>query len=200
VRGIIDNPWASFGVGLAAAAVILLAWLATAGSDWVLLLSFLLRFAHVLAAMVWVGLVFFVNFVQLIALQGADDQQRGFLGKAVIPQVALWFRHASTVTVASGALLLVAAGYAMPAYVYGSDVFVPPGRAALLWGGVLGGLVMWMLVHMYIWPSLQVALGLRPGDAAAKTAARARVALFARLNLIIALPVTFAMLAAAHLA
>ena len=200
MRSIIDNPWASLSAGAAAAAAVLVAWLVAAGSDWVLLLSFIVRLLHVLAAMVWIGLVFFVNFVQLVALQGADDNERGFLAKAVIPQVALWFRHASTVTVATGALLLVAAGYVMPVHVYGSDVFVPQGRAALLWGGVLGGLAMWMLVHMYIWPSLQVALGLRPGDAAAKTAARARVLLFARLNLVIALPVTLAMLAAAHLA
>ena len=200
MRSIIDNPWASLGAGVAVAAAVLIAWLVAVGSDAVLLLSFLVRLLHVLAAMVWVGLVFFVNFVQLAALQGADDQQRGFLAKAVIPQVAAWFRHASTATVATGAILLVAAGYVMPAHVYGADVYVPPGRSALLWGGALGGLVMWMLVHMYIWPSLQVVLGLRPGDASAKAAARARVALFARLNLIIALPVTLAMLAAAHLA
>ena len=43
------------------------------------LFAFLMRLLHVLAAMVWVGLIFFVNFVQLIALQGADDQARGFL-------------------------------------------------------------------------------------------------------------------------
>ena len=41
--------------------------------------SFLVRLLHVLAAMVWVGLIVFVNFVQLVALQGADDQARGFL-------------------------------------------------------------------------------------------------------------------------
>ena len=64
---------------------------------------------------------------------------------------------------------------------------------------MLGGLVMWMLVHMYIWPSLRLALGLRPGDEAAKAAARERVRLFARLNLLIAVPVTLAMVAAAHL-
>ena len=76
---------------------------------------------------------------------------------------------------------------------------MPPSRAWLLGSGVLGGLAMWMFVHMYIWPNMQVVLGLRPGDADAKARARASVVMFARLNLILAVPVTLAMVAAAHL-
>jgi len=58
---------------------------------------------------------------------------------------------------------------------------------------------MWMFVHMYVWPNMQVVLGMRPGDDATRAAARARVMLFARLNLILSLPVVLAMVAAAHL-
>jgi hypothetical protein len=58
---------------------------------------------------------------------------------------------------------------------------------------------MWMFVHMYIWPSMQIVLGLRPGDAAAKARAEARITGFARVNLILAVPILLAMLAAAHL-
>jgi uncharacterized membrane protein len=58
---------------------------------------------------------------------------------------------------------------------------------------------MWMFVHMYIWPNMQLVLGMRPGDDGAKAQARARVVLFARLNLVLSLPVVFAMVAAAHL-
>jgi uncharacterized membrane protein len=199
VRQILDNPRASLGAGLGIAAVVLCIWVATAGADGFGLVAFLIRFVHVLAAMVWIGLVFFVNFVQLVALQAADEQVRGFLHKAVVPNVAWWFRHASTVTVASGALLLVTAGYVFPMLAYGTGVYVPPARALLIWSAVLAALAMWMFVHMFIWPSMQVVLGLRPGDANAKAQARARVATFARLNLIIAVPVTLAMVAAAHL-
>ena len=199
MRSIIDNPRAALGAGLALTAVVLLAWLIVAGADGLGLFSFLVRLLHVLGAMVWVGLVFFVNFVQLVVLRTADDQARSFLHKAVVPSVAWWFRHASTVTVASGVLLLVLAGYLLPTLVYGTSVYVPPGRALLLWGGVVGSLAMWMFVHMYIWPNMQVVLGLRPGDDAAKSQARARVVLFARLNLVLSLPVVFAMVAAAHL-
>jgi uncharacterized membrane protein len=199
MQGIFDSPRASLGVGIAIAAAMILGWLVAGGVDALGFVSFLMRFLHVLSAMVWIGLVVFVNFVQLVALQTADDHGRGFLGKNILPQVAWWFRHASTATVATGVVLLVTMGYVLPTLVYGSEVHVPTGRAVVLWSGVLGGLVMWMLVHMFIWPSMQVVLGLRPGDAAAKTQARARVLTFARLNLVLAVPVVLAMIAAAHL-
>lgn len=196
---ILGNPRAALTIGLAVAAAMLAVWLVLEGVGALTLVSFLLRFLHVLAAMIWIGLIVFVNFVQLVALQSASDAERSFMHKAVVPYVAWWFRHASTVTVASGVILLVFAGYLLPVLVYGTGVFVPPARSALLWGGVLGALAMWMFVHMYIWPNMQVVLGLRPGDAKAKAEARARVVTFARLNLILAVPVTFAMVAAAHL-
>jgi uncharacterized membrane protein len=199
MQSIIDNPRAALGAGLVLTAVMFLAWLIAAGSDVLGLLSFLVRLVHVVAAMIWVGLVFFVNFVQLVVLRTADEAGRSFLHKAVVPSVAWWFRHASTLAVASGVLLLVLAGYLLPTLVYGTSVYVPPTRALLLWGGVVGALAMWMFVHMYIWPSMQVVLGIRPGDDDAKARARARVVLFARLNLVLSLPVVFAMVAAAHL-
>jgi uncharacterized membrane protein len=199
MQPIIANPRASLWAGLALAAAVLLIWLVTAGADGFGVFSFLVRLLHVLAAMVWIGLVFFVNFVQLVALQSADGQAREFLHKAIVPDVAWWFRHASTVTVASGVILLMTTGYLLPTLVYGAGVYVPPSRAWLIGSGVLGALVMWMFVHMYIWPNMQVVLGLRAGDADAKALARSRVILFARLNLVLTVPVTLAMVAAAHL-
>ena len=197
MRQIIDTPKASLLAGCALAVVLLVIRLVAADS--VEVFSFLVRLLHVLAAMVWVGLIVFVNFVQLVALQGADDQVRGFFAKSVIPQVAAWYRHASTLAVATGAILLVTSGYLLPSLAYATEVGTPPARAVLLWAGVLGGLAMWMFVHMYIWPNVQVMIGLRVGDAEAKARARDKVVLFARLNLILAVPVTLAMVAAAHL-
>ena len=197
MRQIIDTPKASLIAGCILAVVLLVARLIAA--DAVEVFAFLVRLLHVLAAMVWVGLIVFVNFVQLIALQGADEPVRGFFAKSVIPQVAAWYRHASTLAVATGAILLVTAGYLFPSLTYATEVATPPVRAALLWAGVLGGLAMWMFVHMYIWPAVQVAIGLRIGDAEAKARARDKVLLFARLNLVLAVPVTLAMVAAAHL-
>ena len=197
--GIIDNPRASLLTGVALAGLVLVVALMAGETDRLSLLAFLVRLIHVLAAMVWVGLIFFVNFVQLVALKGADEGARGVIHTAIVPHVAWWFRHASTLTVLSGALLLLLAGYLVPALIYGTSVYVPAAKAIVLWTAVLGALAMWMFVHMYIWPNMQVVLGLRPGGAEAKNEARRRVILFARLNLIIVVPVVLGMIAAAHL-
>ena len=199
MQSIIDSPRATLAVGAAIAAAVLVVWLIAAGADGLALTAYLVRLGHVVAAMVWIGLIVFVNFVLLVALGTADEAPRSFLHKAVVPRVAWWFRHASTVTVITGILLLILSGYLLPALVYGAGVFMPPARVLLLWGAVVAALAMWMFVHMYIWPSMRIALGLRPGDAAAKARAEARITGFARLNLILAVPVLLAMLAAAHL-
>lgn len=194
-----DSPKKAAIAGLALAAAVLVVWSAIAGVDGRSLLSFLFRLAHVLAAMVWVGLIVFINFVQLEATRLGDDTTKTVLHTSVAPQVALWVRHASTFVIVTGAVLLLLAGYLLPGLVFGTDVYVPPSRALLLWLGVAAAFVMWMFVHMYIWPNMQVVIGLRPGDAAAKQAARARVIKYSRLNLLLALPVTLVMVAAGHL-
>ena len=199
VRRIIENPWAAAATGIVIAALLGAFWLIAAGADPLGAVSYLLRIVHVLAAMVWVGLIVFVNFVQLKAIQDVDDAGRAAILNVIAPRVAWWYRHASTVVVASGALLLVTTGYAFEAWVFGASVYIPPLRSLMLWIGIILALAMWMFVHMYIWPALQVVIGLRPGGAGAVTAARERVRLFARWNLILVIPVTFVMVAAPHL-
>ncbi len=195
----LDRPWASFAVGLICAALLLAVWLGAAGSDALGVVSLVVRYAHVLAAAVWIGLIAFVNFILLAALRSTDEAGRDFLNRLLVPGVLAWLRHASTATVAAGAVLLGTAGYIFPTLIYGSGVYVPPAREILLWVGVIGALVMWMFVHMYIAPSLMVIVGTRPADAETKARARARVTHLARVSLIIVTPVLLAMLAAAHL-
>ncbi len=62
----IDTPQAALTAGLVLAAVMLLGWILFAGADGFSLTLLLVRLVHVLAAMIWIGLVFFVNFVQLV--------------------------------------------------------------------------------------------------------------------------------------
>lgn len=183
----LNDPVRSLLAGLAIAALALAAWLVFQPVDPRALVSVLLRFIHVLSAMVWVGLIFFVNFIQFKALEEADDVSRGAIAKGIVPRVALAFRHASHLTVLSGALLLVTTGYLL------GDL--PLARTLMLAFGALGGLIMWVLVNLVIWPGLKVVLGQTGGDA---SQARATVKRYARLNLVLMILVTFAMIAAAH--
>lgn len=173
--------------------------IAVGGVDALGLTSFVLRAVHVVAAMVWVGMIWFVNFVQHPAVMGADDAGRGTLMRLVVPNVAWIFRHASHLVLLSGVLLLLPTGYVLASWVFGAPIFLPPVKVALLWSAAAGAFAMWALVHHAIWPNLQVVLGQRAGDAEAKAAARAKVALYARANLFLAIPVTVLMVAAAHL-
>ena len=142
----------------------------------------------------------FVNFVQMKALEEADEASRSAISKWIVPHVAAGLRHASHLTVLSGSLLLILAGYLFGEWVYSSAAYMPLPRVLMLVAGALGGLVMWAFVNFIIWPSLKIALALTASDAAGKARARQTVKRYARLNLVLALPVAFAMVAAAHLA
>jgi len=194
----LSDPVRSFFAGLAIAALALAAWLVFEPVDPRALVSVLLRFVHVLSAMVWVGLIFFVNFIQFKALEEADDASRGAIARGIVPRVAAAFRHASHLTVLSGALLLVATGYLLGGLALSSPIYLPLARTLMLAFGALGGLIMWLLVNFVIWPGLKVVLG-QTGGAVAKAQARSTVKRYARLNLVLMIPVTFAMIAAAHL-
>lgn len=185
--------------GIVVTLLAIAAAVAADGADRLGLISFVLRAIHVVAAMVWVGMIWFVNFVQHAAVTGADDAGRGTLMRLVVPNVAWIFRHASHLVLLSGLLLTLPTGYLLGSLVFGAPVYVSLVKSLLLWGAAAGAVAMWAFVHMIIWPNLQVVLGQRPGNAEAKAAARAKVALYARANLLLAVPVTVLMVAAAHL-
>ena len=186
-------------LGLILCALILALWLFGSTVDVLGLTSFLFRWLHVLAGIVWVGMIWFVNFIQLVAVGEADDAGRAALMKLVVPRVALTFRRASHLTLLSGLALLITTGYIFDRWVFLSAVYIPAWKSALLWSGVAAAIVMWAIVHMVIWPSLRILTGEATADDAAKAAARARVHTWARVNLVLAIPVTFVMVAAAHL-
>ena len=196
---LLDSPVRALIAGLVVAGLMLAAWLLTGPVDSYGLISVLLRFVHVVAAMAWIGLIFFVNFVQLTALEEADEAARSAIANWIVPRVAAGFRHASHLTLLSGALLLISTGYLLGEWFFSSSIYIPPQRTAMLTAGALGGIVMWAFVNFVIWPSLKIVLGQTAGDADAKALARQTVKRYARLNLVLAVPVTFAMVSAAHL-
>jgi uncharacterized membrane protein len=186
-------------VGLALSLLILVLWVAIGGIDRIGLVSFLLRWIHVLGAIVWVGLIFFVNFIQFSALEKADDAGRRTILSSIAAPVGKSFQHASHLTILSGILLLVTSGYLLDRIVFTSTVYIPPLRNLLLWGGVVGGLLMWAFVQFVITPNLRIVLGATSADAVGIARAREQVRTFARINLLLAMPVTFVMVAATHL-
>jgi hypothetical protein len=186
---LLATPERALAAGIAAMLAVLLVALAQGVLDWSGAGIILVRTAHVLLAMVWVGLIWFVNRVQLDVLRDADDADRAAVLRWIVPRVAVQFRHAATWTVVSGVVLLVAMGYFSRA---------PSGAALWLWIGSALGLVMLGFVHGKIAPALRVVLDTTLTDASRKAAARETVRFYARANLVLAMVVTLAMLVAAH--
>lgn len=200
MKTMLASPQNALLLGVGITAGILLLWLATGGVDMIGFVSVLLRVTHVAAAMIWIGMIWFVNFIQLAAIQQADDQSRGPLMRLIVPKVAATFLHASTITVLSGLLLLISTGYLFDRLVFSTVVYVSTPKALMLWAGVAVGVVMMGFAHGIIRPNLRIVLGEVPGDIDTVARARQKVATFARLNLVLALPVTFVMIVASHFA
>ena len=199
MKDTLASPVRSLVLGCLIALALVVAWATTSRVDGLDLAAFALRWLHICGAIVWIGMIWFVNFIQLVAIAEADAPGRAAIMKHIVPRVALTFRQASHVVVASGVLLLVTSGYLLNGLMFGSPVFVPPARNLLLWAGVLASLAMYMFVHMMIWPGLRKVLALETATADEVAAARGKVAVYARWNLVLSVPVTVAMVAAAHL-
>ncbi|MGE0764940.1 MAG: hypothetical protein AB7L90_00600 [Hyphomicrobiaceae bacterium] len=198
MKAFLAEPNRAFLLGCVISALGLGYWIADGTGDDLGLVSFVCRFIHVGAAMIWVGMIWFVNFILLVALREAGDAERTALLSHVVPRMTALLSLASHVVVASGAVLLLTTGYVLDRWVFPSSVYIPSARVLMLWIGVIAGIAMWGIVHGVIRPGVVTVLEkLEKPDAIA--AARARVGTAARINLVLAVPVTFAMIAAAHL-
>lgn len=197
MNAILASPWKALAAGGMLSLLLALIYMLAGGDLGHGFAAVVLRWLHVLSAIVWIGLVWFVNFVQLVALQEVEDAGRATIAKTIAPRVAFWFRHAASGTVLAGLLLAALNGQLLIGFTFGLlEGF--HGRQIMLGVGIWIGIVMWVFVHMLIWPNLKIVLGLVAADDDAKAMARQKVRNYARKNLILSLPVTFAMIAAAH--
>jgi uncharacterized membrane protein len=147
--------------------------------------SALARWLHFMAAIMWVGLLYYFNFVQAPALKAATaDGSAAGIVKHVMPRALLFFRWAAVVTWLSGAALL-------------GNQFV---NAFALRNGMAGigvgawlGTIMLLNVWLVIWPNLQKVLGLKAASDAEKNKARRVAFLVSRLNTALTIPLLFFM-------
>jgi uncharacterized membrane protein len=164
--------------------------------------SFLLRWLHVLAGVMWIGLLWYFNFVQTIVMPKIPAEQKPAVTKFVAPAALFWFRWSAAFTVLFGVLLALINQYFVEVITLG---IVTDGGAfadfhyTLLGIGVWLGLIMAFNVWFIIWPNQKIALGMVDGTPEAKAAAGRKGMLFSRVNLVLSVPMLFAMLGATHL-
>jgi uncharacterized membrane protein len=149
---------------------------------------FAMRWLHVLAATLWVGLLYYFNFVQMPALPRIPEAQRPAVSQFIAPAALLWFRWAAVATVVTGLLLAQLQGYLGAALSLGRGV-----QAIGL--GMWLGLVMAANVWFVIWPNQKKVLGLVAAEAPARAAAAMRAARASRVNLLLSVPMLYCMVA-----
>ena len=154
-------------------------------------LPFLFRWIHVMVGVMWVGLLWYFNFVQIPSMSKIPDEQKPAISKVIAPTALFWFRWAALFTVVSGVVLAVLNGYAHQAF-----TLQAPFRAIGL--GMWIALVMAFNVWFIIWPNQKRALGIVAVEPDVK-AKSARVAMLtSRFNTMLSVPMLFLMIAQSH--
>lgn len=161
--------------------------------------TFLLRWLHVLCGVMWIGLLWYFNFVQIPNMPNIPDDQKPAIGKVIAPAALWWFRWGAMGTIITGLLLANANGYLVEAITIGaSEGFASPKNVAIGIGMWLGT-IMWFNVWFVIWPNQKRALGIVEVDADTKAASARTAMLFSRTNTMLSVPMLYAMVSAQNL-
>ncbi len=160
--------------------------------------NFLIRWLHVGSGIMWVGLLYYFNFVQVPAVAGMPDELKPAIGKHIAPRALFWFRWAALSTVVFGLLLAGAEGYLWDALMLGLTTNSP--ADATIGFGMWLGLIMAYNVWMIIWPGQKKILGMVPATDEEKKPLPRKVLMASRTNVALSIPMLFAMLGIRHLA
>ena len=150
--------------------------------------AFVVRWLHVLVGVMWIGLLWYFNFVQIPSMPKIPDEQKPAISKVIAPTALFWFRYAALFTVVTGLLLAAANGYLVQALTFQQPVIA-------IGVGMWLALVMAFNVWFIIWPNQKKALGIVQVEAAEKAAAARLAMLTSRLNTMLSVPMLYMMVA-----
>ncbi|MBL8023469.1 MAG: urate hydroxylase PuuD [Elusimicrobia bacterium] len=163
-----------------------------------------MRWFHVLFGIVWVGHLFFFNFVNIQLQASMDDTTKKAVNPQLIPRALWWFRWSAMGTFLSGWILFSMVYMYQPG-LWGPTAFFSnaegvTGRAWWILIGMILGSLMWFNVWFIIWPAQKSLFGLGVPKASPEIVPilKSRSALFSRINTFLSGPMLFGMMAAAH--
>jgi uncharacterized membrane protein len=150
--------------------------------------AFVFRWLHVMVGVMWIGLLWYFNFVQIPSMPKISDEHKPAISKVIAPEALFWFRYSALLTVLTGLAVAWLNGY-------GHD-------ALLLRNGYLAiGLGMWLAIIMainvwfIIWPNQKRALGIVNADANLKAKSAKLAMLTSRTNTLLSIPMLYLMVA-----
>jgi len=150
---------------------------------------FLVRWLHVLSGIMWIGLLWYFNFVQMPSMLKIPDEQKPAVSKVIAPAALFWFRYAALATVVTGLLVAYMNGYLKQAL----TLEVPFAAIGI---GMWIALIMAFNVWFIIWPKQQIALGLVEVEHIDEKPKAAKIAMItSRANTMLSVPMLYMMVA-----
>lgn len=153
---------------------------------------FFMRYLHILSGVMWIGLLWYFNFVQIPTVPRIEPaEHRAAVSKFIAPRALFWFRYGALATVITGLLLAWMNGYIVQAL-------------ALQKGSLAIGIGMWLALIMafnvwfIIWPNQKKALGIVEATADEKAKAGRVAMLTSRINTVLSVPMLYCMAAQSH--
>jgi len=159
--------------------------------------SWLTRYIHITVSIMWIGLLWYFNFVQIPNMPKIPDEQKPAIGKVIAPAALFYFRWAALLTVVSGLVLATLEGYVHDAMLLSFNSGIIKNTAIGI--GMWLGLIMAFNVWFVIWPNQKRALGIVECDPELKAKSARTAMLFSRTNTLLSLPMLLCMVAAQHL-
>jgi len=155
------------------------------------------RWLHTFFGILWIGLLYYFNFVQIRKMPEIPAELKPAVSKYIAPEALFWFRWAAAATVLMGLILAYSRGvdYAHEALTLGLfNGYTATDKGFTLLGlGMWLGIIMFINVWAFIWPNQKIALGIVEADADAKAKAGRMAMLFSRTNLLLSIPMLTAM-------
>ena len=162
-----------------------------------LFLSWLFRYLHVISGVMWIGLLWYFNFVQVPNMSKITDEQKPAITKVIAPAALFWFRWAALATIATGLTVAYINGYIHEAMTLG--IGSGGGKYTAIGIGMWLGLIMAFNVWFIIWPNQKKVLGIVEATPEEKPAAAKKALIASRTNTLLSLPMLLTMVAAQNL-
>ena len=159
--------------------------------------SWLFRYLHVLSGVMWIGLLWYLNFVQIPSMPKLTDEQKPAITKVIAPAVLFWFRWAALATILTGLIVAYLNGYIHQALMLGFGS--GGGKNTAIGIGMWLGLIMAFNVWFIIWPNQKKALGIVEATPEEKPVALKKAVMASRVNTLLSLPMLLSMVAAQNL-
>jgi uncharacterized membrane protein len=151
------------------------------------------RFLHVTFGILWIGLLYYFNFVQIRKMPEIPAELKPAVSKYIAPEALFWFRWAALFTWVMGVILALNRGYLVQAITLGAmEGFTVP-QHSFIGVGMWLATIMFINVWAFIWPAQKIALGMVEADADAKAAATRKAMLFSRTNTLLSIPMLVTM-------